>query len=105
MYYYDQEIFKNIDTYEMQLEKNNIYRAWGLDDTRSFLEKNKPQKVIFYQNNTAAIDPGNALFNYIDSSYTRTDSVPFDGGLVVSIFTESEADSVSTENNFPTIAK
>jgi len=105
MYYYDQEIFKEVDKYENQLEKNRIYRAWGLDDTQLYLEENKPQKVIFYQNNTAAIDPQNSLFNYIDSAYTRTYSVPFDGGLVVSIFTKSKPDSVLMENNILTTPK
>ncbi len=99
MYHYDQEIFKNIDTYEKLLEKNKIYRAWGLNDTRLYLEREKPKKVIFYQNNTAAIDPQNSLFNYIDSVYSRTDSVPFIEGLVVSIFTETVADSGLIENN------
>jgi len=99
MYHYDQKIFKDVDTYEKLLEKNKIYRAWGLNDTRLYLEREKPKKVIFYQNNTAAIDPQNSLFNYIDSVYTRTDSVPFIEGLVVSIFTETVANSGLIENN------
>lgn len=99
MYHYDREIFKNVDTYEKLLEKNKIYQAWGLNDTRLYLEREKPKKVIFYQNNTAAIDPQNSIFNYIDSVYTRTDSVPFVDGLVVSIFTETIADTVLIEKN------
>jgi mannosyltransferase len=90
IYHYDRDIFQSVDTYTEELGKNNIYRAWGVKDTKQFLNVKKPGKVIFYQNNTAAIDPENSLFHYIDSTYFRTDSVPFDGGLIVSIFTHPE---------------
>ncbi len=90
IYYYNPEVFKSINNYEEALRENNIYRTWGIDDTRSFIENMSPPRIILYQNNTPSIDPENILFNYIDSVYTRTDSVAFDGGTVISIFSSGQ---------------
>jgi uncharacterized membrane protein len=91
VYHYNKAIFKSVDDYSEKLTANNIYRTWGVDDTKSFIENTRPSRVILYQDNTPSIDPPNILFNYIDSIYTRTDSVLFDGGLVVTIFKAQEA--------------
>ena len=92
-YYYNKEIFKSIDDYEQKLVANNIYRIWGADDTKSYVENNHPNRIILYQDNTPSVDPQNLVFNYIDSVYTRTDSVLFEGGLVVTIFKTSESET------------
>jgi hypothetical protein len=81
------------------LAKNNIYRVWGLDDAKIYVEEKKPSRIIFYQNNTGDIDPENQVFNYFDSIYTRTDSVPFHGGTVVSIFKNNELQQDTTASN------
>jgi hypothetical protein len=86
MYHYDREIFKSVDIYKELLKENNIYRAWGLDDAKKHFEENIPQQIIFYQNNTAAIDPENALFRYFEDNFERTDSSHFEKGIVVSVF-------------------
>jgi glycosyltransferase involved in cell wall biosynthesis len=99
MYYYNQDIFKSVYRYEELLAKNNIYRTWGVDDAKIFVEEKKPARIIFYQNNTTDIDPENQVFKYFDSVYARTDSVPFYGGLVVSIFTKKELEEETTSSN------
>lgn len=99
MYYYNQEIFKSVYQYEKLLDENKIYRAWGLDDAKIFVEEKKPERIIFYQNNTGDIDPENKVFNYFDSVYTRTDSVPFHGGMVVSIFKNKEIQQDTIASN------
>jgi hypothetical protein len=86
IYHYDRDIFGAVSDYEANLEKENILRTWGVDDVKKIIDKKHPPHIALYQNNTAAIDPENLVFYYIDSIYTRTDSVAFEGGLVVTIF-------------------
>ena len=86
MYYFNPEIFKLVADYGSKLSENNIYRTWGIDDTRIFVENNMPPRILLYQDNTPSVDPKNELFNYLDSIYERTDSMAFVGGTVVSIF-------------------
>ena len=86
MYHFDLEIFKSVDNYEELLKENNIFRAWGVDDTKKHFEENISQQIIFYQNNTTAIDPENALFRYFEDNFERTDSAHFEKGIVVSVF-------------------
>jgi uncharacterized membrane protein len=99
MYYYNQNIFKSVYQYEELLAKNNLYRVWGLDDAKIYVEEKKPERIIFYQNNTGDIDPENQVFNYFDSVYARTDSIPFHGGMVVSIFENKELQQDTTASN------
>jgi hypothetical protein len=86
MYHFNNEIFRSVENYEDLLEKNNIYRAWGLEDTKNHIETNRTQKVIFYNNNTYSLDPENTLFNYFDKNFIRTDSAHFEKGIEVSVF-------------------
>ena len=86
VYYYDRSIFKNIQNYDQILEENNILRTWGGDDIKYLLERKIPERLILYQNNTAAVDPENFVYNYIDSLYIKVDSMTFEGGLVATIF-------------------
>ena len=91
MYYFDQEIFKSVGEYANLLKENNIYQAWGLQDTKEFLEKNKSRQIILFENNTPEIDPGNSVFLYTDSILVKKDSAVFQGGFVVSIFNSAES--------------
>jgi hypothetical protein len=86
MYHFNNEIFRSVEDYEDLLKKNNIYRAWGLEDTKNHIAANRPQKVIFYNNNTYSLDPENTLFNYFDKNFIRTDSAHFEKGIEVSVF-------------------
>jgi hypothetical protein len=90
MYHYDNEIFKLVDNYEEQLEKNNIYRSWGVEDTKNYVSGKNPQKIIFYNNNTLSIDPEKTLFNYFEDNFERTDSAHFEKGIEVSVFVDKE---------------
>lgn len=101
IYHYDKEIFKSVDNYEENLNKENIMRTWGVDDVKRLLATQQPGRIVLYQNNTTAIDSENLVFKYIDSVYTRTDSVPIEGGLVVSIFNKNKEmrQIIDSENN------
>lgn len=99
VYHYDLEVFKSVDNYEEQLIKNKIYRAWGLEDTRKHIEEKSPRQIIFYQNNTAAIDPDNTLFRYFEENFERTDSAQFQKGIVVSIFENRNTGYERTEKS------
>jgi hypothetical protein len=85
-YYYNPEIFKSTTNYDELLNKNKIYRAWSLTDTEIYLKENNFKRVIFYQNNTALIDPENSIFYYLNNNFYKTDSIEFEGGLTVTIF-------------------
>lgn len=86
MYHFNNEIFGSVENYEELLEKNKIFRAWGLEDTKNNIITNLPQKVIFYSNNTHSPDPENTIFNYFDENYIRIDSAHFEEGIEISVF-------------------
>jgi len=90
IYYYDPELFKRVNSYEKELEENHIYRSWGFEDTKQYLERKNPHQVIFYQDNTMSMDPGNTIFNYLETNYERTDSAHFVDGIIVSVFANKE---------------
>ena len=96
MYYYDEEIFTSFDEYNQKLGENNIYRTWGIDDTKEFLKTTESDRIILYENNAPSYDPEHKIFNYMDSLYVRTDSVAFEGGLWVSVFEVN--DSIKIQN-------
>lgn len=98
MYYFDREIFQSVENYHQLLKDNNIYQAWGLQDSQEFIRKNPTRRIILFENNTPEIDPGNTVFLYADSVLVRTDSAVFRGGFVVSVFEPHETD-ITTDNN------
>ncbi len=86
MYYYAPEIFKDAGNYYQLLNQNKIYPAWSITDAQRVIENDRPQKVIYYQNNSTSIDASNAIYTYLDSAYHCSNSESFDGGLTVSVF-------------------
>ncbi len=77
MYYYRPDIFQDVNNYETLLSKNKIYPVWTIVDAKKTIEISQSPRVLYFQDNSISIDPSNAIFNHLDSMYTRTDSVPF----------------------------
>ena len=85
-YYFQPEIYKQPDNYYPLLKEKNIHPLWGRPNIVKFFEEEQhPERVIFYQNN-AFNEESTLILSHLDSLYHRTDSVRFDGGIMVCVF-------------------
>jgi len=79
MYYYDQEIFKNITNYDSLLLKNDIFIV---DSVSNVIEKiDKKERIIY-----TGIWRDKNVIGYLDSHYERTDSIFYEDCFYISVF-------------------
>lgn len=93
-YYYDRNIFRDIDNFEEHLRSKDIYQVWGLDDVKRFTAKYPDRKIAFFK------DGGDGyveIENYLDSAYVRTDSTFFADCFRIFLYTRN--DTLSAKSN------
>jgi len=81
VYYYNKDFLKNIDKYDSLLEKNRIFPVRTLEKAKEKLNKYKGYRVIYSQYYT-----DKKIYNYLDSTYTKTDSIFYTQCLDISVF-------------------
>jgi mannosyltransferase len=86
VYYFRPDLFTKVENYYSILQENKIIPAWGLKDARTSLSDFNHDRVIYYNTDATSIDPDNAIYNYLDSTYHQVDSAVFEGGIKVNIF-------------------
>ncbi len=97
MYYYNKEIFSNVDKYDSLLDANKIYPVWGIKDARERIKNHGSGQMLYYQDGSQATDPDNTIFHYLDSIAVRIDSVYFPQSFYISAF-DLKKDSVNIIN-------
>ncbi len=88
-YYYAPEIFSDVDNYESRLEEASIYPVWNQRFAKDILEKNSVTKIVYYQDGSLFNDSKNSIFNYLDSTFVREDSIFYPQCFYVSSFTKN----------------
>ena len=83
MYYFDNNIYKNVNDYDSLLKKNRIFPVWNLSEAKEYLTKYKNNRVIYYQD--GALDD-KSIFKYLDSTYRRIDSISYPQCFTVGTF-------------------
>lgn len=85
-YYYSPEIFKDVYNFDKRLEEVFVYPVWNKDYAKQAVEENQGKKVIYYQDGSLFMDPLNSIFNYLDTTFVRSDSVFYPQCFYVSSF-------------------
>lgn len=89
MYYFDRSVFEDVQNYETRLSNSHIYPVWNLDFAKEAIQNNPNCRIIYYQDGSTFTDGNNTIFKYLDSVYTRVDSVFYPQCFNVSAFSEN----------------
>lgn len=71
IYYYNRDIYQDIQGYDSLLLKNNIIHVWNIQGAIENIEKYKSNRIIYFQDGQLG---DNTIYNYLDSIYNRLDS-------------------------------
>jgi mannosyltransferase len=81
-YYYDRTIFRDYEHKDQLMADEKIVQIWGVETCRDVINRDHPKKIILYEDGTFPPD----IHSYLDSLYTRTDSVFFPQTTLVTVF-------------------
>lgn len=85
-YYFDRSVFEDVKNYENRLNSSHIYPVWNLDFAKEAIQNNPDCRIVYYQDGSTFTDGNNTIFKYLDSVYTRVDSVFYPQCFNVSAF-------------------
>jgi uncharacterized membrane protein len=86
-YYYDLNVFRDINNFEEHLRSRDVYQVWSLDDAINYISKYPNQKIAFFKNGGIGY---NDIENYLDSASTRTDSAFFEDCINIFLYTRQD---------------
>lgn len=71
MYYYDRDIFRDVQNYESRLVENNIFHIWSLNEVKENIEIFKTKHIFYYMDGSTDTH----IQKYLDSTHVRIDSI------------------------------
>jgi mannosyltransferase len=83
MYYFNRDIYHDFKDYDSLLLKNKIIRVWNIQDGIENIKKYKSNRIVYYQDGQIG---DNTIYNYLDSTYNRTDSTFYPQCINIGIF-------------------
>jgi len=84
-YYYDKNIFKQVEQLPKNLKKENIYFTKGAGIFNA-LDMNRYNKIILILSHEIAADPEGTLFRYLSEKYPMTYTAPYMDNIKAFLF-------------------
>ena len=84
-YYYNQEIFQDHVNYYNVMKENDLYRVWGLPNTKQVIAAHPNRRIIYIQDG-AIKDQKISVFRFLDSAFIKRDSIHFPQTIHVGVY-------------------